>query len=98
MKLTSVLQRVSINAVRVGCRNILVLSLDTALDAKHLLVCVLVSELDLKRLPFLPELGACPWIAELACVAVDGSRTVDFSQPPLHLSELETHFLGLAVG
>jgi hypothetical protein len=53
--------------------------------------------LDFKRLPLLPELGTRPGIAELAGVAVDGARAVNFSEAALHFGELETHFFGFAV-
>jgi hypothetical protein len=47
--------------------------------------------LHLELLPLLPESAVHTRIAELTGVAVDGSRTVDFTQSPFHLRELDAH-------
>jgi hypothetical protein len=74
------------------------LSLDTSLDAKHLLEGVFVAVLHLEGLPLLPEGGVCARIAELRSVTIDSASTVNLAKPTLHFSKLEAHFLGLLVG
>jgi hypothetical protein len=71
--------------------------LDAPFDAQHLLECVFVTVLHLELLPLLPESGVHTRVAELASMAVDRSRTVDFAQSPFHLCELDAHARGFLV-
>jgi hypothetical protein len=78
-------------------RIILVLSLHTSLDAKHLLERVFVSVLHFECLPLLPEGGVGPRIAELGRMTVNRTRPINLTKSAFHLSKLETHLLGLLI-
>lgn len=100
MKLTSVLQNVSylLRDTRKNGGYVLVLSLDTSLDAKHLLESIFVTVLDFKCLPFLPELSVGARVAELGCVAVDRTCAINLAESTFHLCKLEAHLLGFLIG
>lgn len=74
------------------------LCLHAPLDAQHLAERVFRARLDFEAVPFGPEGGVDPWVAELRGVRVDRTRAVDFAQFALHGCESQTHLGGLAVG
>jgi len=87
------------NAINTGQDvDILVLSLDASLDAQHLLERVFVAMLYFEVLPFRPEGGYGTWIAELRCMTVDSSSSINLTQPSFHFRKLEAHVFGFFIG
>lgn len=62
------------------------------LDAKHLPECIFITVLDLKVVPFFPELWMRVWISIVGGVDINSPGTVDFSKISFKFRKLHAHY------